>query len=892
MLIGTILAVPIAALTAQRLGEVDNGIQTATRERAGLARVVLLRDLLRDTAVYRQAMTLPSTSSAVRRRVKAKVDSDIAKIDVVERESPLVGDDWQRVQAGWHAYRVVSAGGAAGQQMLFDPLVQAIMRTADRAHLTSDPDPVGGLLADALTYRLPDGIERLQRIALSMNAARTREDRLDLRLTMTAESSVAASVLRFAFDDFDQADALDATVVQALDPHVHIANSATAALVDALGREARLGAEQFPRRMRNQQLRSTLASLYGLFDVSVPLLDRRLQGTINDDRRRRLFVLIPGLLAILGEFAIVILVARAMRARNELARMREEAERLEVELARNRAEARFAAIFQEAVIGIVVMGADGTLRETNPAFDAMLGYARGSLKNRRLADLLVEEDVEQARRLLRELIAGELEGFSLEQRYLRSDGSATCAQVSLSVLRDQDAVAPMVIALIHDVTERKRVDEQLIYAATHDSLTGLPNRAFFFTRLEDNLAKEPRPKAGVLFIDLDHFKLVNDSLGHVVGDELLQAVATRLVTAVSPSDMVARMGGDEFAVLFNSTGDRELLMHRADAMLRDLAEPFAIDGRRIYTTASIGIVMAEGRHQTAAELLRDADTAMYEAKSGGRARAAFFDARMHASTSRRMELASDLRGALERREFRLAYQPIVSLDSGEVVGYEALLRWLHPTRGILKPDRFLALAVETGLIVPIGRWGIAEGVRSIAALHEAGRPVRVHVNLSVQEMMQPDLDAYIADVLQASSAPPDALVIEITENAIVESGPAAERALERLLRLGVGLCVDDFGVGYSSLRYLHQFPIGSLKVDGSFVRGVDGGLANEPIVRMLVELARSLRLELIAEGVQTPTQRDALLRLGCRFGQGYLFGKPLWMPTGRIASESLVQEPA
>ena len=351
------------------------------------------------------------------------------------------------------------------------------------------------------------------------------------------------------------------------------------------------------------------------------------------------------------------------------------------------------------------------------------------------------------------------------------------------------------------------------------------------------------------------------------------------------------MGGDEFAIVFDGEVGHDALSRRVDELLQRLADPFAIDGRRIYTTASIGIVLAEGRHQTAAELLRDADTAMYEAKSTGRARAAYFDARMHASTSRRMELASDLRGALERGEFRLQYQPIVSLASGDVVAYESLLRWLHPSRGMLSPSRFLPIAIETGLIVPIGRWGIAEAARTMAAMHDGGDAVRMHVNLSVQELMQPDLDAFIADQLEQTAVPPEAFVIEITESAIVESGPVAERALERLLRLGVRLCVDDFGVGYSSLRYLHQFPIDSLKVDGSFVRGHDGELANEPIVRMLIELARSLRLELIAEGVQTEAQRQALLRLGCRYGQGYLFARPLRV-RGGTPVEDLAQEPA
>ena len=541
------------------------------------------------------------------------------------------------------------------------------------------------------------------------------------------------------------------------------------------------------------------------------------------------------------------------------------------------------------MIGIVILGTDGSLRDTNPAFDAMLGYARGSLRGSPFVDLLDPADVGLARSMLRALVAGERDNCSLEQRYRRHDGRTTWAEVSLSVLRD-DVAAPIVIALIHNVTERKRVDQQLIYAATHDSLTGLPNRALLFARLDESLARRPRPKVGVLFIDLDHFKLVNDSLGHVVGDELLQAVAARLVAQSSNTDMVARMGGDEFAVLFDATLTPQMLTQRIEALLRGLGEPMTVDGRRIYTTASIGVVIVESRHRNAAEVLRDADTAMYEAKSAGRARAAYFDARMRVTTSHRMELASDLRGALERGEFRLMYQPIVTLANEEIVAYEALLRWRHPGRGMLKPNRFLPIAAESGIIVPVGRWAIGEAARNMASLHGVGHVVRMHVNLSVQELMQPDLDVYLGELLETLHVPPESLVIEITENAIVESGPAAERALERLLRLGVRLCVDDFGVGYSSLRYLHQFPIDSLKVDGSFVRGVDGALANEPIVRMLVELARSLRLELIAEGIQTEAQRQALLRLGCRFGQGYLFGRPLWRPAGTTRPLELVQE--
>jgi diguanylate cyclase (GGDEF)-like protein/PAS domain S-box-containing protein len=427
-----------------------------------------------------------------------------------------------------------------------------------------------------------------------------------------------------------------------------------------------------------------------------------------------------------------------------------------------------------------------------------------------------------------------------------------------------------------DISVRKRAEEQLLHDAYHDALTGLPNRTLFLDRLEHAAARR-RDKNGfaVLFLDLDRFKVINDSLGHGIGDQLLVGVARKLQAALRAGDTVARLGGDEFTILLEEVQDPGVAMRTADRILRELAVPMDLSGHQAATTASIGIALSTAGFHHAADLLRDADTAMYRAKALGKGRYELFDPAMHHRMVALLRLEEDLRAALERRELKVHYQPIVGIASGQIVRFEALMRWEHPLRGHIPPSEFIPLAEETGLIVPLGQWLLREAARQLQEWqerHPRQPPLAMSVNLSARELAEPALADSVAETIRQTGLDPSSLTLEITESRL-ESGEPAVADLNRLKALGVELAVDDFGTGYSALSRLTRLPVDALKIDRSFITGL-GEPQNREIVRMIVALTDVLGIDAVAEGVETAEQLESLRVLGCEYGQGYLFHRP------------------
>lgn len=422
--------------------------------------------------------------------------------------------------------------------------------------------------------------------------------------------------------------------------------------------------------------------------------------------------------------------------------------------------------------------------------------------------------------------------------------------------------------------------EHFRHAAFHDSLTGLPNRAMFTELLKAEIETSKRLKDhmfAVLFLDLDRFKNINDSLGHTHGDLLLVAFAERLERTLRPIDTLARFGGDEFAILLSGMTDTTDAVRVAQRIHDELTQPFVLDKNSAFATASIGIALSSTGYERPEDILRDADTAMYRAKENGKARFEVFDHGMHARAVSRLQLESDLRQAIEQKQFCVYYQPIVSLQTGRLAGFEALVRWNHPRRGLVSPADFIPVAEETGLIVPIGRWVLFEAcaqVRQWQIDSASHRSLSLSVNLSARQVAQPDLLEQIKEALETSKLSPHCLKLEITESVVMENAEAAALMFKQLRSLGVQLSIDDFGTGYSSLSYLHRFPLNYLKIDRSFVIRLTTDNDNA-IVRTISTLARNLGMEVIAEGIETDEQHRQLKMLGCEYGQGYLFSRPV-----------------
>ncbi len=439
-----------------------------------------------------------------------------------------------------------------------------------------------------------------------------------------------------------------------------------------------------------------------------------------------------------------------------------------------------------------------------------------------------------------------------------------------------------VLGVSTEITEQKLAEERLSYNAYHDALTGLPNRLLFTDRLKHLLARLKRQGSkewfAVLFLDLDHFKTINDTLGHVLGDQLLVMVAKRLQLALRASDTIARFGGDEFVILLEDLATTQDAIQVAERLLAELTPPFNLAGHEVSISGSIGIVLSTHEYDKPEDLLRDADIAMYRAKSLGRNRYVIFNTAMRTFVVQHMEMEKDLRYAIEHQQFELHYQPISAMDNSRVIGFEALVRWRHPEKGLISPSEFIPFAEDTGLIIPIGNWVLREACRQLSKWHArypSDPPLTVSVNLSNKQFSQPDLFEQVEIALNESQIPPSSLQLEITESVIMENAELTIATLERLVAMGVKIHVDDFGTGYSSLAYLHLLPIHAIKIDRSFISGHSSQSNGMEIAKTIINLAHDLRIDAIAEGVETESQWNALQAWNCEYAQGYLIAKVL-----------------
>jgi len=545
-------------------------------------------------------------------------------------------------------------------------------------------------------------------------------------------------------------------------------------------------------------------------------------------------------------------------------------------------ESRYRSLFNGVPVGLYRFTPQWQIVEANPALVRMLHYPdQESLLAVKACDLYVDPEERDRWKSLMERDGTVLD---YEVRLTGYDGSIVWVENNARTVKNANGQILFYEGCMEDITDRKRIEEQLHYNAFHDLLTGLPNRALFMDHLKlavDRVKRHANHLVAVLFLDLDRFKIVNDSLGHVIGDKLLIGVANRLRISLRPEDTVARMGGDEFAVLLDGIESLSAAIHVVERIERELAAPFILGVWEVVTGASIGIALSSENCQGPDDLLRDADIAMYRAKTKGKpgqARHEVFDSEMHARAMAQLQIETDLRRAVERNEFQLQYQPIVSLEDGQLSGFEALLRWQHPQRGVINPEEFIPVAEETGMIVPIGQWVLREACRQGQKWQEwfpKNPPVPVSVNLSSKQFMQPDLIKQVLEALRETGLDPNRLKLEITESIVMQNSQAAILMLKELQGLGINLITDDFGTGYSSLSYLHHFPINGLKIDRSFIGRIGNRGESYEIVRSVLMLACNLGIDVVAEGVEEEAHFRQLRELKCGYGQGHYFSRPM-----------------
>ena len=556
-------------------------------------------------------------------------------------------------------------------------------------------------------------------------------------------------------------------------------------------------------------------------------------------------------------------------------------------------ESRYRLLVESTNEGLLQVDNDDRTQFVNDRLCEMVGYSPDEMMKANWTCLLLDDE---GRNAVEQVNKRRRKGFSdrYELSLKTKSGEVLWMIVGGAPIINADGIITGSMGVFTDITERKRAEEQLLYDAFHDGLTGLANRALFMDHLQMTIERGKSRRSNiyaVLFLDFDRFKIINDSLGHAEGDRLLKQIVLRLESSTRTGDLVARFGGDEFVVLLCEMLDDSEAVQIAERIQNSLKKSFDLNGNEVFVSASIGIALSTAGHKRAEDMLRDADIAMYRAKAKGRARYQVFDQTMHQQATTQLQLETELRQAFERGEFELFYQPIINLVTNELAGFEALVRWIHPKRGIIFPMEFIPVAEETGLILPLGRWILDQSCRQLREwqnAHLSALPLIVSVNLSCKQFLQSDLAEQIAQTLSSTGLEPRCLKLEITESYLMENSEKAVQIMKRLCSLGVELSLDDFGTGYSSLSYLHRLPVGYLKIDRSFISRMTESNENSEIVLTIIKLAQNLKMKVIAEGIETAEQLLHLKNQDCEYGQGYFFSQPL----DAAAAEKFIEQNA
>ena len=569
-----------------------------------------------------------------------------------------------------------------------------------------------------------------------------------------------------------------------------------------------------------------------------------------------------------------------MISKNEVERTSQEALVASAKQEAELSQQRFTASFTNAAIGMAIARPDGLILQVNRALCELAGKAERELVGHSFGGLLHSGDVPLLRRKADQVLARPEEAFSMELRVIGADDADIWVALHCAQFADPSGAGQALIFQLHDITSRHAAEKRLQHIAYHDDLTDLANRNCFRERLEvavERSAPNPASRFTVLFLDLDRFKVVNDSMGHMAGNLLLSEVARRLLACASPNDLVARLGGDEFAILLEDSPDVDAGMRLAQRVLEALRLPMAINNTELVPAASIGITTSDLGYRTVDEVLRDADLAMYEAKAAGRGRVVYFDSSMHVRAAEKLSLETELRRAIDEGALSIHYQPLYELSPYRLVGFEALARWTHPRRGSVSPATFIKLAEESGQIDALTDFVIARSIAQLAAWQRLApaTPLTMHVNISGRDLARKSLPGHVLQTLQQHGVAPRTLTLEITETTLMQRIDVALETMNRMRESGVRFSIDDFGTGYSSLAYLSTLPIDSLKIDRSFVMGMQTKPQNVEIVRAVMTLGQALGRRVIAEGIETQEQLSTLLTLGVHVGQGYLLSRPL-----------------
>jgi len=891
--LGLLITVVAAALLAFAMwralslnGQAGNSLPELARERTAIVYERTLFDLLVNLERYRLRLQLQRTPPDVlttrdeadrRMRVAANFTAAHGALFQVTKDWGGIERLWAKARGLQRVYR------GDDLSRLTKAVYDLIYKIEDTSGLEYESNRYSQDFADLLFAKIPQNVYDATYADLIAENAQT-QGRLSIpdRVTLSGHLRQLRTDVDFSSDDWDQilawipnrlATPREAALYRRHGATVFTTGNALAdaATNDVLMRERPTGSAA---AMRAGTYAAVLAFRDANADVSA-LLDRQLAQRTDAAILRDRYVYVIVVFAALLLFGVMLLVAdlTARRDREALSKAQQESARLSAELARQKAEralrlseAQFRAVFDGAALGIAILDRSGAILDANAVFRNVYGDT---------SQAMLEGREEQ----FAELMRGERDLFEFEHHVMTPAGQEAWADATVSLVSDDAGNPYFAICMFRDLTELKRSERRMLHDMTHDALTGLPNRALFEGRIREQFAAG-KSAAGssfaVLVVDLDRFKDINESLGHESGDFVLSQVGHRIRAAVEAGDVVSRLGSDEFAILVRSLPDVLHVELVARRVLSALAKPVLLGARSIFVSASVGIAIASGNYERGEDVMRDADIAMHYAKGLG-GRFAVFDSNMHARAEKRLQLTTDLRLALEQHQFDVLYQPIVNLATGELVGAEALLRWNHPTEGIMYPGEFIPLAEQTGLAAPIGRFVLASVCAQMMRWkRSSGRTLfPLNVNVSAAELLDPEFESVALRAVRECGVDTREVTLEITESVVLDAGTRPNALVERLRAAGFKICIDDFGTGYSSLRYLQQFKVDAIKIDRSFVSGHDGDVASEPIVRTLMTLAEAFGVRVVAEGVETERQRDVLRRAGCRFAQGYYYARPL-----------------